>query len=84
MVQQYPLRLARLKALADKLEAAVDEAPLTVKAQVAAQFRSTLADIAALEGPESGAEVEEVGEVDPVDDIAARRAARRSNSTAAR
>ena len=50
--QQYPRRLARLKALADKLEQDYDEAPVTIRPQIAGQLRSTLADIAALEGPE--------------------------------
>lgn len=73
--QMYPKRLARLKALADELEAALDEAPITVKAQVAAQYRATLADIAALEGPEDGASVPDV-KADPVAAAAAARAAR--------
>lgn len=72
MAQQYPLRLARLKALADKLEADYDEAPITIRPQLAGQLRSALADIAALEGPEEGAEVDPAEEVDPVE--AARRA----------
>jgi hypothetical protein len=75
MATQYPRRLERLKVLADKLEAALDEAPITVKAQVAAQYRAALADIAALEGPEDGSDVPDA-ELDPVAAAAAARAAR--------
>ena len=75
MVQQYPRRLARLKALADKLEEALLEAPVTVQAQLAAQLRATLADVAALEGPEDGTDVPDVS-TDPVARAAAARAAR--------
>jgi hypothetical protein len=71
MVQQYPRRLARLKALAEKLEADYDDAPLTIRPQIAGQLRSTLADIAALEGPEVGTETASTEE-DPVE--AARKA----------
>lgn len=75
MTQQYPRRLARLKALADKLESDYDEAPLTIRPQIAGQLRSVLADIAALEGPEVGSDVPDA-ELDPVAAAAAARAAR--------
>ena len=75
MVQQYPRRLARLKALAEKLEADYDDAPLTIRPQIAGQLRNTLADIAALEGPEDGFDVPDA-ELDPVAAAAAARAAR--------
>lgn len=70
-VQKYPKRLARLKALADKLESDYDEAPLTIRPQIAGQLRSALADIAALEGPEVEPGTATT-EVDPVE--AAKRA----------
>jgi hypothetical protein len=75
MVQQYPRRLERLKALADRLEADYDDAPLTIRPQIAGQLRNTLADIAALEGPEDGSDVPDA-ELDPVAAAAAARAAR--------
>lgn len=63
-------RVDRLRLLADDLQTALGEAPVGVKAQLAAQYRATLAE---LDGLESAAS-EKAG--DPVDEIAARRAAR--------
>lgn len=65
-------RVDRLKTLADDLEAALTEAPVSVKAQLAAQYRATLAELDALNADaEAG---------DPIDEIAKRRAARRASS----
>lgn len=58
-----------LEALRDRLARDLDVAPPQVSAQLAAQLRATLADLAALPAPETKS---------VVDDIAARRAARRA------
>lgn len=58
-----------LEALRDRLARDLDVAPPQVSAQLAAQLRATLAELAALPAPETKS---------VVDDIAARRAARRA------
>ena len=63
-------RVERLRALADDLEAALTEAPVGVKAQLAAQYRATLAELDVLDAAASDKDG------DPVDEITARRAAR--------
>lgn len=68
-VKVHPLRLQRLRDLADMLEEKLSEAPITVLAQLSGQLRSTLADIAVLE-----AEIEE-HEEEQKDPVAAARAA---------
>ena len=65
-------RLDRLRVLADALEVALAEAPVGVKAQLAAQYRATLAELDALDA--------DAGVGDPIDEIAKRRAARRASS----
>lgn len=65
-------RLERLEALRDDLLAWMKEAPADRRAALVAQYRGTLAEIAELEPKKA------VG--DGVDEIAARRAARRSSA----
>lgn len=65
-------RLERLRALADDLEAAFAGASIGVKAQLAAQYRATLAEIDAL----GGAAPAEGAQVTGVDEVRARREAR--------
>lgn len=62
-------RLEALESLRDILRASLDEAPADKRAPLAAQYRATLAEIATLTADEKKAG-------DPVDEIAARRAAR--------
>lgn len=69
-VKVHPLRLARLRTLADMLEEKLADAPITVLAQLSGQLRSTLADIALLE-----AEIEE-HEAESEDPVEAARKAR--------
>lgn len=68
-------RLDRLKALADHLEDALTEASVGVKAQIAAQYRATLAEIDAIEGANAPA-----GKGTGLDELNARRAARESGA----
>lgn len=63
-------RLAALEALRDELAEWVRDAPVDRKAALIAQYRATLLEIAELAPPEQKG--------DAVDEIAARRAARRS------
>lgn len=63
-------RIDRLRTLADKLEASIDEASVGVRAQLAAQYRATLAEIDALDGAANS----KAGDL--VDEVAQRRAAR--------
>lgn len=65
-------RLDDLTTLRDDLRAWMDEAPADHKAALVAQYRATLAEIDELSPKEA------VG--DSVDEIAARRAARRSGT----
>ena len=62
-------RLSKLRALEPVLLASIEEAPPDKRAALVAQYRATLAEIDGLE-----ASVAKAG--DPVDEIAARRAAR--------
>lgn len=62
-------RRAALEALRDKLARDLDEAPASVSAQLAAQFRATVAELAELPVP---------GERSVVDDLERRRADRRA------
>jgi hypothetical protein len=64
-------RLEALQALRDDLLAWMSEAPADRRAALVAQYRATLAEIAELEPKKA--------EGDGVDEIAARRAARRSS-----
>jgi uncharacterized protein (DUF2267 family) len=70
---------ATLEAMRDALATAMDEAPDTVKAQVASQLRQVLADLRAL--PQAPA-VQPAGVV-TIADAKQRRAARQSAATAA-
>ncbi len=65
-------RLADLMTLRDDLVVWMRDAPLDRKAALVAQYRATLAEIAALEPKKA--------EGDGIDEIARRRAARRSSS----
>jgi hypothetical protein len=67
-------RLDDLKALRENLLLWMDEAPVDRKAALVAQFRATVQEIAQLEPQKA------VG--DGIDEIAARRTARRSSTTA--
>ena len=62
-------RLSKLRALEPVLLASIEDAPPDKRAALVAQYRATLAEIDGLE-----ANVAKAG--DPVDEIAARRAAR--------
>jgi hypothetical protein len=62
-------RVTDLEALRDLLWASLAEAPASARAALAAQYRGTLAELAEL-----AVQTEKVG--DPLDEIAARRAAR--------
>lgn len=64
-------RIDRLRALADLLEQSLAEASVGVRAQIAAQYRATLAEI---EDIERGAASERKGT--GLDELNARRAAR--------
>lgn len=65
-------RLEALQALRDELIGWVRDAPVDRKAALVAQYRATLLEIAELAPPEQKG--------DAVDEIAARRAARRSGT----
>lgn len=67
-------RLASLTTLRDRLAEWIEDAPVDRKAALVAQYRATLAEIDELAPPEQKG--------DAVDEIAARRAARRSGATA--
>lgn len=69
-------RIDRLRALADHLEAALEEASVGVKAQIAAQYRATLAEIDELEGASAPAVEKGTG----LDELNQRRAARQSGA----
>lgn len=70
-------RLTRLKRLAKLLEESLDEASVGVRAQLAAQYRATLADIEEIEGAQS-APAGKKGTA--LDELNARRAARQPGS----
>ena len=65
-------RLDDLKALREQLMVWIDEAPVDKKAPLIAQYRAALAEIAELTPKEKAG--------DGIDEIAARRAARRSGA----
>ena len=65
-------RIDRLRALADLLEESITEASIGVRAQIAAQYRATLADIDELEKALAPATPKGSG----LDEVTARRAAR--------
>ena len=69
-----PDRLTDLGKLREQLLIWMDEAPVDRKAALVAQFRATLAELDELSPKE------EIG--DTIDEIAARRAARRARPTA--
>lgn len=69
-------RLEKLRDLADLLEESLDEASVGVRAQLAAQYRATLAEIDSLSEGERKAG-------DPVDEVAQRRTARRRAASGA-
>lgn len=69
-----PSRLDDLQELRDKLRGWIDEAPADRKAALVGQYRATLAEIDELSPKE------ETG--DAIDEIAARRAARRARPAA--
>lgn len=73
-----PDQRAMLEALRDDLAKAFDNAPDTVKPQIAAQLRATLADLRAMPGPP----VELPKGVVSVEDAKQRRAARQSAAEA--
>lgn len=68
-------RIDRLNDLADKLEEALDEASVGVKAQIAAQYRATLAEIDEIEGASPAAR-----KGTGLDELNERRAARQSGA----
>jgi hypothetical protein len=67
-------RIDRLRDLADLLEASLAEASVGVRAQIAAQYRATLAEIEELEGAQPG----QKGTA--LDELNARRAAREAGT----
>ena len=69
-------RIDRLRALADLLEESLTEASIGVRAQIAAQYRATLADIEEIEKASAPAAPRGSG----VDQVAERRAARESGT----
>lgn len=69
-----------LETLRDELASAFDLAPPTVCAQIAAQYRATLADLAALAPVKMTSTIPGVV---TLDDAKAKRAARQSAATAA-
>lgn len=70
---ETPDRLQDLLKLRENLLTWMDDAPADRKAALVAQFRATLAELADLAPPEKKG--------DAIDEIAQRRAARRSTST---
>ena len=68
-----------LEAMRDALAQAMDDAPATVKAQIASQLRAVLADLRAL----PSAPVTQPAGVVTIADAKQRRAARQSAATAA-
>lgn len=68
-------RIDRLHELADLLEDSLKEASVGVRAQIAAQYRATLAEIAELEREQAPAE-----KGTGLDELNARRAARASGA----
>ena len=68
-------RIDKLRRLADLLEESLGEASVGVRAQLAAQYRATLAEIEELGG---GAQSEQGGTA--LDELNARRAARESGA----
>ena len=71
---QESTRVERLRALADLLEESLKESSVGVRAQLAAQYRATLAEIEEIEP----APVEQKGTA--LDELNARRAARESGA----
>jgi len=69
-------RIDRLRALADLLEESIVEASIGVRAQIAAQYRATLADIDELEKASAPAAPKGSG----IDEVNARRAAREAGA----
>lgn len=69
-------RIDRLRVLADTLETALDEATVGVKAQIAAQYRATLAEIEDIEKASAPAAPKGSG----LDEVTARRAAREAGA----
>lgn len=69
-------RIDRLRALADLLEESLGEASVGVRAQIAAQYRATLAEIDEIEGASAPA----AGKGTGLDELNARRAARESGA----
>jgi len=65
-------RIDRLRALADLLEESLTEASVGVRAQIAAQYRATLADIEEIDKASAPAAPKGSG----LDQVAARREAR--------
>ena len=70
-------RVERLRALADLLEQSLEESSIGVRAQLAAQYRATLAEIEEIEGP--AAQPGQKGTA--LDELTARRAARESGAS---
>lgn len=66
-------RLTRLRKLAKLLEDSLEEASVGVRAQIAAQYRATLAEIEELEG---GAKPAPARKGTALDELTARRSAR--------
>jgi len=64
-------RVDRLRNLADLLEGSLTDASIGVRAQLAAQYRATLAEIEEIEGPVTSGQ-----EGTALDELNARRAAR--------
>jgi hypothetical protein len=70
-------RIDRLRELADLLEESLSEATVGVRAQIAAQYRATLAEIDELEKASAPAAPKGSG----LDQLTERRAARESGAT---
>jgi hypothetical protein len=68
-------RIDKLKELADLLEESLRESSIGVRAQLAAQYRATLAEIEDIEGAQPVA-----GKGTALDELNARRAARQPGS----
>jgi hypothetical protein len=69
-------RVQELKWLAGVLRESIDEAPADRRSSLAAQYRATLAELESLD-------VKAQKVVDPLDELAARRAARRGSTSGA-